>query len=189
MSRRRKPKLQRKPAWELRPWSTYRSATEWYADYRGHASMEMAASLDQLVSANPGMTFPAAYLQLLEEGSIPHLGPAVDRSAVRKAVRPEPERGPRPVQVRKQPPVPVPTRVSAGSPAERPRFVAGPRLDQIPWGLVANRHPAVPRLVGDEWVCRTCEHGVNRAAREGGRPFWRHNPKTFSRREVPDFPY
>lgn len=70
----------------------------------------------------------------------------------------------------------------------RPRYRAMNLAALFAIGLVANRHAAVPRWEGDSWLCQTCHHGVNQTSRNGGRSFWRHNPKTFSRKEVPRFP-
>jgi hypothetical protein len=60
---------QRKPEWELRHWSRYRSVSEWFADYRGYVPARMAAGLSQLLGDNPGMTFPEAYALMLRAGA------------------------------------------------------------------------------------------------------------------------
>jgi hypothetical protein len=71
----------------------------------------------------------------------------------------------------------------------RPRYRAMDLYALFAKSLVANRHAAVPRWERGSWLCQTCDHGVNQSSRNGGRSFWRHNPKTFSRKEAPRFPF
>lgn len=68
----------RKPASELRHWSTYTSVGEWFADYHGYVPIQMAAGLSRVMHDNPDMTFAEAYARLLCAGAIIHVDPADD---------------------------------------------------------------------------------------------------------------
>jgi hypothetical protein len=59
----------RKPKDRLRPWSTYGSAGEYYADYRGYVPIQMMIGISQVMRER-GVTFVEAYRLLLEAGAI-----------------------------------------------------------------------------------------------------------------------
>lgn len=173
-----------KPAFELRPWFTYRSVAEWHADYRGHVPLTAAEALEVWMREHPGTTFPDAYAALYPVESAAEPRPAQAPRAPLRRVR-----SPSRTETWREDTSAVVDRAGSPSPVgtRRWRSISWERLMTI--GLVANRHPAVPAQVGGAWTCRTCGHGISLASRNGGEAFWRHNPKTFTRREVPRFPY
>lgn len=56
-----------------RPPETYRTVSEWWADYHGFVPIQMAHGLSQLTKT--GMSFHDAYLRLLGAGKIVELEP------------------------------------------------------------------------------------------------------------------
>jgi hypothetical protein len=167
----------RKPKSELRHWSTYASVGEWYDDYHGYVPSMMAVGLSQLMRKQPELTFPQAYASLLGAGRIIELHGAISLSA-RSVASPS---GPS-LNLERPPRWSSPMN-------EKPRFHRGINVRRLlEMGLVASRHRPAPMVQNEVWVCRVCGHGVNEATR-ADRSFWRHNPKTFSRKEAPNFPY
>ena len=67
----------RKPESELRHWSTYRTASEYYADYQGYVPLPMMVGISQVMRER-GVGFVEAYRLLLEGGAIIHVDEADD---------------------------------------------------------------------------------------------------------------
>ncbi len=61
-----------KPRSELRHWSTYKTAGEFYDDYAGHVPLAMMVGISRLQHAT-GMSFADAYRTLFERGAIIHI--------------------------------------------------------------------------------------------------------------------
>jgi hypothetical protein len=72
---------ERKRKDDLRHWSTYRTASEWFADHHGFVPIQMAAALGRTIGER-GLSFPNAYRHLLGMGAIIHLDPADDEIPV-----------------------------------------------------------------------------------------------------------
>ena len=62
----------RVPHHRLRHWSTYATAGEYWADYRGYVPIQQMVVISQVMRAR-GCTFVEAYRVLLDTGAIIHI--------------------------------------------------------------------------------------------------------------------
>ena len=69
----------KKPRSELRHWSTYGSAGEYWNDYRGYVPLAMMAGISSVMRTH-GMTFREAFAALLRAGAIVHVDPEDESS-------------------------------------------------------------------------------------------------------------
>jgi hypothetical protein len=69
----------KKPRSELRHWSTYNSAGEYWDDYRGYVPLPMMVGISSVMRTH-GMTFQEAFAALLRAGAIVHVDPEDESS-------------------------------------------------------------------------------------------------------------